>query len=93
MTTAEGGDTKTHCRIRITTIYETNKIKQYPVRNYRVLFYFCIKPYGGGLVKDLLTHDKEFRYQLLDRLKLDCEYYLGHGNRYPKNLWALDEKE
>ena len=32
-----------------------------------------------------------FNYQLLARLKQDCEYYLGHGNRAKKHLWAGDE--
>jgi hypothetical protein len=32
-----------------------------------------------------------FQYQLLNRLKQDCEYYLGHGNRAKKHLWAGDE--
>lgn len=32
-------------------------------------------------------------YMLLARLKQDCEYYLGFGDRRPKHLWALDEKE
>ena len=31
-------------------------------------------------------------YQLLDRLRSDCEYYLNYGNRHPKSLWAGDEK-
>ncbi len=30
-------------------------------------------------------------YMLLGRLQQDCEYYLGHGNRAKKHLWALDE--
>jgi hypothetical protein len=34
-----------------------------------------------------------FNYQLLARLKQDCEYYLGHGNRAKKHLWAGDEAE
>lgn len=34
-----------------------------------------------------------FNYQMLDRLRSDCEYYLGYGNRYAKNLWAKDEQE
>lgn len=34
-----------------------------------------------------------FNYQLLARLKQDCEYYLGHGNRAKKHLWAGDEVE
>lgn len=30
----------------------------------------------------------EFLYQMLDRLKTDCEYFLGHGNGLEKYLWA-----
>ena len=29
-----------------------------------------------------------FRYQLLDRLRTDCNYYLGFGNRDSRFLWA-----
>lgn len=41
------------------------------------------------------THNSgdAFNYQLLYRLKQDCEYYLGHGNRAKKHLWAGDEAE
>ena len=35
----------------------------------------------------------EFNYMLLDRLKTDCDYYLGNGNRNKKYLWAGDEKK
>lgn len=28
------------------------------------------------------------RYSLLDRLKNDCEYFLGFGNRCTEYLWA-----
>lgn len=34
-----------------------------------------------------------FDYQLLARLQQDCEYYLGHGNRAKKHLWAGGEAE
>ena len=33
-----------------------------------------------------------FTYQLLDRLRTDCEYYLGYGNRHTGVLWAHDEQ-
>ena len=36
-------------------------------------------------------HDETFRYQMLDRMRSDCEYYLGNGNRYSKHLWAGNE--
>lgn len=29
-----------------------------------------------------------FQYDLLGRLKTDCEYFLGNGNGYEKHLWA-----
>lgn len=34
-----------------------------------------------------------FKYMLLDRMKQDCNYYLGNGNRLKKFLWANDESE
>ena len=35
------------------------------------------------------THkDSKFKYMLLDRLKQDCEYFLGSGNGAEKHLWA-----
>ena len=35
----------------------------------------------------------KFNYQMLDRLKSDCEYYLGYGNRNAKKLWAGEEQK
>ena len=32
--------------------------------------------------------DKKYKYQLLDRLRSDCEYFLNAGNRQPPKLWA-----
>ena len=43
------------------------------------------------IIEDIIQRNAEFRYQLLDRLKIDCNYYLGYGNRYPKHLWAHNE--
>jgi len=34
-----------------------------------------------------------FRYRMLSRLKMDCEYYLGHGNRQAKHLCYQDAEE
>jgi hypothetical protein len=47
----------------------------------------------GDSPMDILKQDEKFRYQLLSRMQMDCDYYLGHGNRSPKHLWANDEKE
>ena len=41
----------------------------------------------------LLEHDDTFRYQLLDRLRIDCNYYLGYGNQNPHYLWAGSVEE
>ena len=40
-----------------------------------------------------MSDSKKDNYMLLDRLKQDCEYYLGNGNRHAKHLWANTEKE
>lgn len=36
--------------------------------------------------------DEGYPYAMLDRMKSDCEYYLGYGNRSSKYLWAKDPK-
>lgn len=41
---------------------------------------------------NLGSNDPSFNYQMLDRLRSDCEYYLGNGNRCTKFLWAKDEQ-
>jgi len=37
---------------------------------------------------DLLNHDDKFRYMMLDRMRSDCDYFLGNGNGYEKHLWS-----
>lgn len=38
----------------------------------------------------IATHDPadSLKYMLLDRLRADCDYFLGNGNRYAPHLWA-----
>lgn len=36
----------------------------------------------------IVRQDDIFRYQLLSRMKMDCEYFLGFGNMVEKYLWA-----
>lgn len=36
------------------------------------------------------AQDHGFEYRLLDRLRQDCDYYLGGGGRAEKHLWAGD---
>lgn len=44
-------------------------------------------------VPEKISEEQKFNYQLLDRLRSDCEYYLGYGYRNKKQLWAGNEKE
>ncbi|QJI52320.1 hypothetical protein [Psychrobacillus phage Perkons] len=39
------------------------------------------------------TPKEKFNYQMLGRLKTDCDYYLGNGNRNKNRLWADNEEE
>lgn len=39
------------------------------------------------------TETERFNYQMLGRLKSDCDYYLGNGNKYAGHLWAGNEKD
>lgn len=42
--------------------------------------------------KKFESRKQEYLYQLLDRLRTDCEYYLGNGNHHPQALWAGNEQ-
>lgn len=39
------------------------------------------------------TREEKFNYMMLSRLKQDCDYYLGNGNRNPKHLWGDNEED
>lgn len=43
-------------------------------------------------MEDWSRYEPRFRYMMLDRLRQDCNYYLGYGNQNPNSLWANDEK-
>jgi len=43
------------------------------------------------IIKPFIKNVHEFEYELLGRLKSDCDYYLGYGNRHSKHLWAGNE--
>lgn len=34
-----------------------------------------------------------YKYMLMDRMKQDCKYFLGNGNRCNKHLWADSPEE
>lgn len=38
----------------------------------------------------MLGNPEQYRYQLLSRLKSDCDYWLGNGNKADKWLWASE---
>lgn len=44
-------------------------------------------------LEDILKNDESFRYQLLDRMRTDCNYYLGYGHRNEGNLWCENAAE
>ena len=35
----------------------------------------------------VLSRPEKFRYQLLGRIQMDCDYYLGNGQIYGNHLW------
>lgn len=41
-------------------------------------------------VEDIETELKSFNYMMLDRLRIDCDYFLGNGNGQLKHLYYKD---
>lgn len=56
----------------------------------------AIQSYRNHYIQEFESYTKkeenntnlEYNYMLLDRLRSDCEYFLGNGNRNEKDLWA-----
>ena len=44
-------------------------------------------------IADSSKRGLKYRYMLLSRMQMDCDYYLGNGHRLSKHLWALDETQ
>lgn len=44
-------------------------------------------------INKYVENPNSFNYQMLDRLKSDCDYYLGYGNRNKNQLYYHDEQE
>lgn len=42
-------------------------------------------------MEDWSRYEPKFRYMMLSRMKMDCDYYFGNGERNPKSLWAGNE--
>lgn len=57
------------------------------------LLEFADKSILTSSIFDYYDDSYSFEYQLLDRLKTDCNYYLGNGNRCEKHLWAGNVKD
>lgn len=61
----------------------------------------AIQSYRNHYIQEFESYTKkeenntnlEYNYMLLDRLKQDCEYFLGNGNGSVKHLWAGDIDE
>ena len=49
---------------------------------------FVLETCATNSFEPLLKGDESFRYQMLSRMKTDCEYFLGAGCHSPHHLWA-----
>lgn len=47
-----------------------------------------LKPSDDNSLNELLSRDKTFRYQMLGRLKADCDNYLGYWCGNKERLWT-----
>lgn len=63
------------------------ELEQISVKNQIQVFQECRRLTGKEPLTENNT-DSEYQYMLLDRLRQDCDYYLGNGNRHTKHLWA-----
>lgn len=67
---------------------------EYPMNNINFQYQYIQITGEEAVIADvkhvIATHEPadKYKYMLLDRLRTDCEYFLGNGNRYAPNLWA-----
>lgn len=52
-----------------------------------------VSDYIKTLVSQAPESDESQKYRLLDRMRTDCEYYLGNGGRCAKHLWSGNERD
>lgn len=45
------------------------------------------------VIEDVSKWRDEHKYQMLGRFIEDCEFFINHGNRYEKHLWAGNVKD
>lgn len=55
---------------------------------YQKLYKVFVKSPEVVIDKSILQTDETFRYQLLDRMQTDCNYFLGNGDGHNKFLWG-----
>lgn len=68
------------------------ELEQISIRNQIQVLQECRRLTGKEPLTENNTNS-EYKYMLLDRLKQDCEYFLGNGNGSVKHLWAGDIDE
>ena len=56
--------------------------------DYQKLYKVFVKSPEVVIDKSVLQTDETFRYMLLGRMKIDCNYYLGNGDGHNKFLWG-----
>ena len=82
------GETETHVELGYKKIPKIVIGSKKPYHGY---YYF----YSHKELHDFLNPNADFEteYMLLDRLRSDCDYYLGYGNRNTEKLWAKNVKD
>lgn len=68
------------------------ELEQISIRNQIQVLQECRRLTGKEPLTENNTNS-EYKYMLLDRLKQDCEYFLGNGNGNADTLWAKDIDE
>ena len=69
-----------------------------PKKKMHTIVYQCFRVITNRLrerclaMEDWTKYEPKFRYMMLSRMKQDCNYYLGYGNRSTNHLWAGDER-
>lgn len=43
-------------------------------------------------MEDWSRYEPKFRYMMLSRMKMDCDYYIRMGSDNPNHLWAGNEQ-
>ena len=51
------------------------------------------RPFTISAKEEQFAKDERFQYQMLDRYRCDCDYYLGYGNRNPDVLPLKNERK